>query len=261
MSTVPMTPQSVIDLFGDKTKKYAELISALYEMHRTFAHRQMIYSDPELKVKQMEHTEDYVLTIRGGVGFDTRTITSNKMQELKFDEKCRNISIDLDCNTVEYTLSDSSTKAAYAISVSARDARAPCVAMKYNDSRSSMTLARKLTNRRMQRVIDLYTNSETKIPEFDVFLDETENRTHVMMSINNVVQTSPKFIFELLRDPIANTCRIQLCAPIDDNATNELRMWFECPMETTQYEHTTKCSIPRRQRNMFNLLRRIHNPY
>ena len=87
MTTDAMTPHHVLELFGDKVRKHANLISAIYAMHHAFALKQTIFAKPELRVEELEHTDDYTVTVRGGLGVDTRALTSTKLQEVKFDAK------------------------------------------------------------------------------------------------------------------------------------------------------------------------------
>ena len=225
MSTDAMTPQHVVDLFGEKVRKHANLISAIYGMHHTFALQQTIFAKPELRVGELEHTEEYTVTVRGGLGVDTRALTSTKLQEVKFDAKCRSLQIDITARTTEYTISDKAGKAAYDRRTPADTNTAPFVNVKQNHSSKAIAPTHRLSDRRLRRVINLYTQSAEQVPEFDVFLEAPNEKSYVLMTINNVKHVSVKFMFELLRDPIADVCRAQVLL---DQTTADLHIWFEC---------------------------------
>ena len=89
-----ITSQQVVDMFGDSVKKHADLISAIYSMHCEFCNSQTPGPKPELRVQHLQHSDEYVLTVRGGVGIDTRALTDSKMQEVHLDTKCRSIVVD-----------------------------------------------------------------------------------------------------------------------------------------------------------------------
>ena len=133
--------------------------------------------------------------------------------------------------------------------------------MKHNNSRNSVMLAQKLSQRRVQRAIQLYTHSGRQIPEFDVFLHIPHDGDYVVMTINNVIQTSTKFIFGLLHDPIANIARIQFCPAADDQRVFELRMWFECLHQNDSVRNMGNEAIPKRKNRMSRFVQSFCNPY
>jgi hypothetical protein len=242
MTTDAMTPQHVVDLFGDKVRKHANLISAIYGMHYTFALKQTTFAKPELLVEELEHTQEYTVTVRGGLGVDTRALTSTKLQEVKFDAKCRSLQLDIKGRTTEYTISDKAGKAAYDRRTPSDTNAVPFVDVKQNHSSKAIALTKRLSDRRLRRVINLYTQSAEQVPEFDVFLEAQTNKSYLLMTINNVKHVSVKFMFELLRDPIANVCRVQVLL---DQTTADLQIWFECAHDDSSKLLGTK---PRRSR-------------
>ena len=256
------TPQHVTDLFGESLRKHADLISAIYCMHHAFAQQQSKFSKPELRVQHLHHEDQYVVTIRGGVGMDTRALAGLKMQESRFSQKCRQIVIDTDQCMTQYTISDNVEHVTYTMTASAIETPSPVIVMKHNKSRKSVMLLEKLSNRRMQRAICLYTRSDKRIPEFDVFLQSQQESGYMLMTINNVLRISAKFIFELLHDPIANVARVQFCASVEDEQAFELRLWFDCAHTSVRVQDEIKRDIvPKRSSRLSRMIRTLHNPY
>lgn len=248
-------------MFGDSIQKHSDLISAIYCMHCEFLNSGQVDTKPELRVQHMPHSDEYVVTVRGNVGIDTRALTDSKMQEVQLDTKCRSIVVDTLKGVTQYTLSNSGDKATYTLATAPVCDTIPIVVMKHNTSRGSLVLAQRLSRRRMHRAIQLYTHSSRHIPEFDVFLHSPKEGGHLVMTISNVIHTSTKFIFGLLHDPIANVARIQFCPTHEDERTFEMRMWFDC-MHTNE----TVCDVddappPKRVNRFTRLVRKIYNPY
>ena len=257
-----ITSHKVVEMFGESVRQHADLISAIYCMHYEFITSQALSSKPELRLQHLQHSDEYVVTVRGGVGIDTRALTDLKMQEVQLDTKCRSIVVDTSKGTTQYTISNSGDKAAYALAAAPVCTTVPIVVMKHNKSRSSLALAQKLSRRRMQRVIQLYTHSDRQIPEFDVFLYTPHEVGYVIMTINNVVHTSTKFIFGLLHDPIANIARIQFCPTPDDHQTFELRMWFDCGVHNNEPDHSVDNDpVPKRRNRLSRFVQMMNNPY
>lgn len=256
-----ITSDKVIDMFGDSVKKHADLISAIYSMHCEFWKSQTAGQKPELRVQHLQQSDEYVLTIRGGVGIDTRALTDSKMQEVHLDTKCRSIVVDTSKDLTRYTISASGDKATYAFASAPVCSTMPTVVMKHNNSRSSVMLAQKLSHRRMQRAIQLYTHSGRQIPEFDVFLNTPHDGDYIVMTINNVIQTSTRFIFGLLHDSIANIARIQFCPVTDDQRVFELRMWFECLHQNDSARNMGNEAAPKRKNRISRFVQSFCNPY
>ena len=118
----------------------------------------------------------------------------------------------------------------------------PFVNVKQNHRSKAIALTHRLSDRRLRRVINLCTQSAEQVPEFDVFLEAPTDKSYLLMTINNVEHVSVKFIFELIRDPIANVCRAQALL---DQSTADLQIWFECAHDDSSHLLKTK---PRRRR-------------
>ena len=254
-----ITSDQVVEMFGDSVKKHADLIRAIYCMHCEFCNPQT--ANPELRVQHLQHSDEYVVTVRGGVGIDTRALTDSKMQEVHLDTKCRSIVVDTSKDLTRYTISSSGDKATYALAAAPVCTTVQTVVMKHNNSRSSLMLAQKLSQRRMQRVIELYTHSARQIPEFDVFLHTPHDGEYIVMTINNVIQASTKFIFGLLHDPIANIARIQFCQATDDPRAFELRMWFESLHQNDSARNMGNEALPKRNTRINRIVQSFCNPY
>ena len=262
---LPITAKHVIQLFGEETRDYADMISAIYCMHHEFATKQVNFSKPELRVEHQQQEDEYVVTVRGGVGIDTRLLTSPKMQETKFEYRCRDISTDVKENTIKYTISRTNKGANYLSQSTEEQVLSSMALVRHNTSRNSLALAAKLSNRHMQRTINLYTRSNRHIAEFDVFLQTSDSDRCMIMTISNVEHMTTKFMFELLHDPVAKIVRARYCTSPDDDHTYELRLWFDCTitnLSTRKLDGEINCRRSHKRTNQLSrLVRHLYNPY
>merc|ERR1711865_345964 len=265
IAELPITPKYAVELFGEETRDSADLISAIYCMHHEFATKQLNFSKPELRVEYRKQEDECVVTVRGGVGVDTRVLTSSKMQELMFECRCRNMLVDAQRNVTMYTISHANKGANYLSGVVSEDVSISTALVKHNTSRNSLALATILSNRRMQRTINLYTRSNRQIAEFDVFLQTSDSDRCIIMTITNVAYTTPKFMFELLRDPVTKIIRAQYCTSPDDDSSYELRLWFDCTRtnpSVQKLDEEDNCLKSYKKINKISrLLRQACNPY
>ena len=262
---LPITAKHVMELFGDETRGCADMISAIYCMHHEFATKQLHFSKPELRVEHQQQEDEYVVTVRGGVGIDTRLLTSPKLQEMKFEYRCRDVSVDVKENTTRYTISCTTKSASYLLHTTEEHLPNSAALVRYNTSRNSLTLAAKLSNRRMQRIINLYTRSNRKISEFDVFLQTSDSDRCMIMTINNVGHMTTSFMFGLLCDPVAKVVRVRYCTSPDEDNSYELRLWFDCTHATSnvrKLDAEPNCLRSHKKVNRISrFIRTVYNPY
>ena len=265
IAELPITAKYAVELFGEETSDYADLISAIYCMHHEFATKQLNFSKQELRVEYRKQEDECVVTVRGGVGVDTRVLTSSKMQELMFECRCRNMLVDAQRNVTMYTISHANKGANYLSGAVGEDVSISTALVKHNTSRNSLALATILSNRRMQRTINLYTRSNRQIAEFDVFLQTSDSDRCIIMTITNVAYITPKFMFELLRDPVTKIVRAQHCTSPDDDSSYELRLWFDCTHtnpSVRKLDEEVNCLKSHKKINQISrLLRQACNPY
>lgn len=262
---LPISAKYVMETFGEQTRDFADMISEIYCMHHEFASNQINFSKPELRVEHQQQDDECVVTVRGGVGIDTRLLTSSKMQEMKFEYRCRDISIDTKENTTKYTISRVNKGGSYFSQAMQEYLPDSTALVKHNTSRNSVELAQKLSIRRMQRTINLYTRSNRHVAEFDVFLQTSDSDRCMIMTINNVVHMTTKFMFGLLHDPIAKIVRARHCTSPDDDHSYELRLWFDCVHVNSNIrkldEEVDSLKSHKRITKMSRLINKVRSPY
>lgn len=233
-----LSEEKLVSLFGEDVKQHSALIAAIYRMHSEFAkehHTNMNNTHkmqfPELKIRKVELIDELILTLRGSPMIDTKSLCLLCHTTKNFDESCKSLSVDFEKCTTTYAIGKATRQRNYEFAeglCKQTHGEEAAAAATDNCSVRSKQLSRRLCRIRMDRIISLYIQSDSRIPEFSVYLEETQEHDIMLLILTNVKHTSAAFMHELLRDPVANVCRVRACKASDSDA-GELQLWLTFP--------------------------------